>query len=149
VDSAAAEDAVLGDACLAASWKCDLIYWALHALLLRLHGHLKRKRLGTTGLVRAQSTIPSPPPPILQPIIDFLQYEVFCDRVKLELERAVQGLRKAGVSANLRFQTIGENGQQLVALLNDPRRKNVTGEAVLRIDRRYVRPLHVVLFERI
>jgi mediator of RNA polymerase II transcription subunit 17 len=75
---------------------------------------------------------------MLQPIIDFLQYEVFCRRVKAELDRAVEALAKAGVRSTLRFEPVGENGQQIVELLEEQTRRKLSGEAVLRIDNRYV-----------
>lgn len=80
------------------------------------------------------------PPPILQPIIDLLQYSVFCERVEEELGKAVKALRKAGVEGELRFSGVGEDGSTLVSLLNDDGPQRVGGEAVLRIDgRHYVR----------
>jgi mediator of RNA polymerase II transcription subunit 17, fungi type len=89
------------------------------------------------------------PPPILQPIIDFLQYEVFCGRVKVELDRAVEALEKAGVRSTLRFEPIGDNGQQIVQLLEEHTRRKLSGEAVLRIDNRYVVLVYRTLYSRL
>lgn len=118
--------------------KCDLIASILHAFLLRLHSHLKSQRLGTTGVVRAagQTTRPPLPPPLLQPIIDLLQYQVFCERVKTEVDRVAKVLSAAGVPTSLRFNFVGETGKDLIGLLNEDNSQKTGGEAVLRIDDR-------------
>lgn len=71
---------------------------------------------------------------ILQPIIDLLQYRVFCERVEVELQKAVQGLNAAGIPSTLSFTGVGESGQHIVSLLSDTRNKVIGGEAVIRID---------------
>jgi mediator of RNA polymerase II transcription subunit 17 len=119
--------------------KCDLIYSSLHALLLRRHWHMKLRRLGNTGIIRppvlAETTHA---PPILRPIIDLLQYQVFCERIKSEIDKMVEALSAVGIPATLRFDPVGETGQQLIRLFDDNVSNIVGGEAVLRIDNRYV-----------
>jgi hypothetical protein len=48
------------------------------------------------------------------------------------------GLRRVGVDSNLRFDVIGEGGQEILRLLAEDMnaRSRVGGEAVLRIDGR-------------
>jgi len=121
----------------AASAKCDLIASLLHAFLLRVHLHLKTQRLGTSGVVRATGPFNMRPPLLLQPIIDLLQYQVFCERVKAEVDRMERALGVAGVPSGLRFNTIGESGKALVKLLNEDNAQKIGGEAILRIDDRY------------
>lgn len=115
---------------------CNLIYHILHALLLRLHAHSKRIRL----------TAPSyrmPPPALLQPIIDLLQYRGFCTRVRAEMDKVIRSLENAGIPASLRFITVGETGADLLKhFLEEPQdvrvgqllQQGIGGEAVLRID---------------
>jgi mediator of RNA polymerase II transcription subunit 17, fungi type len=122
------------------SGKCDLIYSALHALLLRTHAHSKTYRLGSSGIMRVASPTDTTltPPPLLQPIIDLLQYQVFCERVKSEIIKTIGALSKAGISSTLRFDPVGETGKELLRLLDeDGSRSIVGGEAVLRIDEMY------------
>lgn len=122
--------------------KCDLIASVLHVFLLRIHAHTKTHRLGTTGIMRVQiqGQPPRAPtnPPLLQPVIDLLQYEVFCKRVHTEVHKVVKALGVAGVPCSIRFNSAGENGNELVNLLEDSGTQKVGGEAVLRIDERYV-----------
>ncbi|RDB22683.1 Mediator of RNA polymerase II transcription subunit 17 [Hypsizygus marmoreus] len=118
--------------------KCNLIYFALHALLLRRHAYLKERRLGAAGIIRP--AIPyeaSQLPPILQPIIDLLQYQVFCQRIKTEIDKMAKALSAAGISSTLRFDFVGETGRQLVRLFENKSSKVIGGEAVLRIDNRH------------
>lgn len=77
------------------------------------------------------------PPPLLQPIIDLLQYQVFCERVKAEVDRMERALDVAGVPSSLRFNAVGESGKELVKLLDEVSVQKIGGEAVLRIDDRY------------
>ena len=116
---------------------CDLIVSILHAFLLRMHSHSKTQRLGSSGVVRAPgpSTI-RPPPPLLQPIIDLLQYQGFCERVKTEVHRMVKALSIAGVPCGLRINYVGESGRELVKLLDEDGTQKIGGEAILRIDNR-------------
>lgn len=117
---------------------CDLIFSALHVLLLRAHSYVKSQRLGQANILRppAAQTF-SPPPPILQPIVDLLQYRVFCDRVHAEIYKLVEGLRTAGVPVKLRDNRVGANGAHLVTLLTKTeQQQKVSGETLLRIDNR-------------
>lgn len=77
-------------------------------------------------------------PPLLQPIIDLLQYQVFCERVKSEINKMMGVLSKAGVTSTLRFDAVGESGKELLRLLDEDGSWSVVGgEAVLRIEKRY------------
>ncbi|KAK0453773.1 subunit 17 of mediator complex-domain-containing protein [Armillaria borealis] len=110
---------------------CDLIYHSLHALLLRRHQHLKSQRLSGSDAPKLD------PPPVLQPIIDLLQYQVFCQRVKTVIEGIVTALTLAGIASTLWFQPVGEVGHELVNLLDSRHAKTVGGQCILRIDRRH------------
>ncbi|OCH94116.1 hypothetical protein OBBRIDRAFT_852282 [Obba rivulosa] len=116
--------------------KCDIILATLRILLLRVHASAKARRLGRAGLSRT-----GPPNPaatqILQPIIDLLQYEVFCDRVQVELQKVATALQQAGISTKYRFEPVCEGGSELVALLQSEKRGPMSGEALLRIDDRH------------
>ncbi|KAI0089208.1 subunit 17 of mediator complex-domain-containing protein [Irpex rosettiformis] len=117
---------------------CDFIFSALHILLLRAHTYVKNQRLGQTGFYRPNPPAPQPPPLILQPVVDLLQYRAFCDRVHLEVHKVVHALRVAGVSVKCRVNRVGENGQQLVRLLtNTDGLQRIGGETLLRIDNRH------------
>ncbi|KIJ70515.1 hypothetical protein HYDPIDRAFT_172315 [Hydnomerulius pinastri MD-312] len=117
---------------------CDLIYYMLQALLLGMHAAEKSKRISTTGSARPQpTTTPSPRSDLLQPIIDLLQYQQFCVRIKTELDKMVSALHRAGVPCTLRFDPVGEAGQNLQRRLTaDDALRRVGGEALLRIDDR-------------
>lgn len=67
-----------------------------------------------------------------------LQYQVFCERVHAEVDRIVQGLRQAGVPTKLQFQAAGGNGRDFIKDLQDQRVRPVGGEALIRLDNRYV-----------
>ncbi|KAK0468484.1 subunit 17 of mediator complex-domain-containing protein [Desarmillaria tabescens] len=110
---------------------CDLIYHSLHALLLRRHQYLKSQRLSGSDAPKTD------PPPVLQPIIDLLQYQVFCHRVKTVIEGIVTALTLADITSTLRFQPVGEVGHELVNLLDNRNAKAVGGQCILRIDRRH------------
>ncbi|KAL1694553.1 subunit 17 of mediator complex-domain-containing protein, partial [Schizophyllum commune] len=137
--------------------KCDLIYAALQALLLRQHAINKKRRLSPPG---ALSTDPSNPasstssstqpflpgapylqhaPPILQPIIDLIQYAVFCDRIRGEMERMARAVRAVGIPCGLRFDRVGELGVELTRMLGEEQVINrpVGGEGVLVVDDRH------------
>lgn len=73
---------------------------------------------------------------MLQPIIDLIQYQAFLARIKVELNRAVERLRKASVEAEVQFRGIGESGSAIVNGLVQGKER-VGGEAILRIDVRY------------
>ncbi|KAI4526555.1 hypothetical protein K525DRAFT_258901 [Schizophyllum commune Loenen D] len=137
--------------------KCDLIYAALQALLLRQHAINKKRRLSPPG---ALSTDPSNPasstssstqpflpgapylqhaPPILQPIIDLIQYAVFCDRIRGEMDRMARAVRAVGIPCGLRFDRVGELGVELTRMLGEEQVINrpVGGEGVLVVDDRH------------
>ncbi|KAH7887696.1 subunit 17 of mediator complex-domain-containing protein [Phlebopus sp. FC_14] len=120
---------------------CDLIYHILQALLLSLHDIRKSQRIAT-AFVRPQPSAASPPrSDLLQPIIDLLQYQRFCDRIKAELDRMISSLQRAGVPCTLRFDPVGEAGENLQHRLTaDDALKTIGGEALLRIyDRQTLR----------
>ncbi|KAF8195839.1 subunit 17 of mediator complex-domain-containing protein [Mycena galopus ATCC 62051] len=148
-------DALPSTAGGATNAKCDFIYYALQALLLRLHGHAKRQRLGAIGVFRPpNASDTSPPPLLLRPVIDLLQYEVFLGRLRTEMNAMGNALRAVGIPSALRFEAVGGTGQGLVELLDagddrestkDTRESSgarqkaqgLGGEAVLRIDARH------------
>jgi mediator of RNA polymerase II transcription subunit 17, fungi type len=125
--------------------RCDFIYHALHLLLLRLHLHQKLERLGNAGVVRDIHPIPPQAQQaqkqiglaVLQPLIDVLQYQVFCDQTIGELDTAVKVLTIAGVNASLKFTPVGETGKELFQLFAENSPKRWGGEAILKIDRKY------------
>jgi len=117
---------------------CELIYSMLHVLLLRAHAHNKAFRLGITGVMRAAGLVRPPTTPlILQPVLDLLQYQVFCGRIRSELDQGARALSVIGVPVSLRFDVVGENGKQVVKSLVEDVRGRVGGEAVMRIDDRH------------
>ena len=125
---------------------CDLIFSTLRVLLLRAHAYHKARRLGlhsrTVGPPIGQSVAGSKgqamdvPPVILRPIVEVLQYHVFCSRIESELQAGAAGLRSIGVPVSVRFNSTSDNGRQtLDAIVGDAQAK-LEGEAVLRIDNR-------------
>ncbi|KAI0053554.1 hypothetical protein FA95DRAFT_1481195 [Auriscalpium vulgare] len=115
--------------------KCDLIYHLLHVLLLRVHAYTKSKRLGDEASTHTDGQQAAPQSrAILHPVIDLLQYEVFCDRIKSEMQKIVAALRQAGVATIFRFDTVGENGSDIVKLLSSGGLERIGGDAVIRID---------------
>jgi len=100
---------------------CELIYYVLHVLLLRKHTATAEKKTLVKGAV-------------LQPVIDILQYQVFCERIELELRKAVDALKAANIPSTLSFIAVGESGERLVTLLSEQGERSVGGEAVVRID---------------
>jgi mediator of RNA polymerase II transcription subunit 17 len=109
----------------------ELIYHVLHVLLLRKHNTFREKSIGSSKSPEHGSSI-------LQPIVDTLQYQMFCGKTMFELRRAVDGLNFAGIPSTLSFVAIAESGQQLVSLLSANGNQRVGGEAVIRIDNRSV-----------
>jgi mediator of RNA polymerase II transcription subunit 17 len=108
---------------------CELIYHVLHVLLLRKHSTQTDKSPNSS---KSLDRVPS----ILQPIIDILQYQVFCQRILSELRRAVNALNDACIPSTLSFTAVGESGERLISLLTKEGDKSVGGEAVIRIDNR-------------
>ncbi|KIP10399.1 hypothetical protein PHLGIDRAFT_65771 [Phlebiopsis gigantea 11061_1 CR5-6] len=137
VDSENASDDVEGTNTPDAA--CDLIFSALHVLLLRAHAYVKTQRIGRAGVARSGLASTTPPsPPLLQPIADVLQYRVFCDRVHTEVEKMARGLAAAGVPVRLRANRVGESGEQLVAMLTTvDAAQTIGGETLLRVDNRH------------
>jgi mediator of RNA polymerase II transcription subunit 17, fungi type len=131
--------------------KCELIYAALCLLLLRQHLYSKARRLGSaTGLGRVTasnaatgvtSAAAAALPLVLQPILDVLQYELFCTKVIREIRHVATALDAAGVTCKLRFLPVGDGGEHMISLLGtaDPTHAQIGGEVVLRIDGRSVR----------
>lgn len=76
------------------------------------------------------------PPPILQPIIDVLQYREFWERVREEIDRVVAALRLAGVSTKVHYDPVADGGETLLASLLSDKSSPVGGDALLRIDDR-------------
>lgn len=111
---------------------CDLIYAALHILLIRTHAQTKSRRLKSNN--EAHFTNPAL---LLQPIIDLLQYQAFCARIHQEFLRMVQALQRAAFPAHLRFEPVGDCGEHLLKYLVDEQKYRITGEAVLRIEKRF------------
>lgn len=114
----------------------ELIYHVLHVLLLRTHSTTREKPTSS-------SKPPENTPTMLQPVVDALQYQIFCRKIRFELCRAVDGLNFAGIPSTLSFVAIAESGQQLVSLLSENESERVCGEAVIRIDNRSVLSLFV------
>ncbi|KAJ7507873.1 subunit 17 of mediator complex-domain-containing protein [Mycena galericulata] len=133
-------DTVPAEPPAATNAKCDLIYFALQALLLRMHAYAKRQRLGTAGIFRPPGVSDALPPPLLlRPVIDLLQYEVFCARLRTELAAMRDALAAVGIPAALRFEPIGGTGHALVDLIDksDDKDRAIGGEAILRVDNRH------------
>ena len=116
---------------------CDLIASSLPVFLLRLHAYAKAVRLKLKP--KHASGVPRviPAPQILKPIIDLLQYHVFLNRIRGELMRAVSRLRAAGVPVDLCLEPVGETGSVVLNALFEGRER-IGGDAILKIDRRYV-----------
>ncbi|KAF8165297.1 subunit 17 of mediator complex-domain-containing protein [Crassisporium funariophilum] len=106
---------------------CELIYHVLHVLLLR-----RRSRLGAEK--QDGNSTNELAPLVLQPIIDILQYQVFCERVDMKLREAVAALNAVGIPSALSFNAVGETGHELISLLCESGRNVIGGEAVIRID---------------
>lgn len=124
----------------ALSATCDLIYAMLQALLLTIHAGDKSKRVSPSGSERPPGIVNiQPPSELLQPVIDLLQYQQFCAKIKAELDKMVSALAHAGVLCTLRFHPVGETGQSLQRrLTGENALKRIGGEALLRIDERYL-----------
>ena len=106
---------------------CELIYHVLHVFLLRRQKVSQREK-GSELNRHTDSSM------LLQPIIDSLQYRVFCDRVEAELRKAVKVLNAVGIPTSLSFTAVTESGPKLVSILSEESKKTVGGEAVIRVD---------------
>jgi hypothetical protein len=49
----------------------------------------------------------------------------------------VSALGVAGLSCGLQFNSVGENGKELVKILTEDGSRKISGEAILRVDDRY------------
>ncbi|KAF8913947.1 subunit 17 of mediator complex-domain-containing protein [Gymnopilus junonius] len=107
---------------------CELIYHVLHVLLLRQQKGARRERGGESNRHFDTQSM------LLQPIIDALQYQVFCERVEAELHRTVDALNAVGIPSSLSFTAVTESGQKLVSIVSDESTKALGGEAVIRVD---------------
>lgn len=118
---------------------CDLVFASLHVLLLRAHAHIRTRRLGHAGVARVGPPPATDPPPLLAPIVNLLQYRVFCARVHAAVRQIVRGLRAAGIPTKLWLEPVGESGEKLVTMLSQADvPQKVGGEASIRIDDRSV-----------
>lgn len=121
--------------------KCDLIYDFLHLLLLREHSHRRLTRIAvpeTAPKLRADVAFPSllPTLALLQPVIDILQYEYFCVRVKAEMSKTIQILRRAGIPVKFHFDAVGEDGAGVLDSLISGGNGRIGGITIIRIDNR-------------
>ena len=117
---------------------CELVYSLLHVLLSRTHRVSKSSRLSRASIAPVPTV---PPPPILQPIIDILQYREFWERIRDEIDRVVAALRLAGVSTKVHYEPVADSGEILVGNILGDEPKPVGGDALLRLDDRFVRKL--------
>jgi mediator of RNA polymerase II transcription subunit 17, fungi type len=105
--------------------------------LVGAHAHEKAQRLGSSEVTRAAAKINPPKSPlILQPIIDLIQYHVFCERIKIELDKTVNALLSAGVPTRMRFNAVGDCGEHVVTSISEVTGQKIGGDAILRIDER-------------
>ncbi|KAJ4478166.1 subunit 17 of mediator complex-domain-containing protein [Lentinula aciculospora] len=120
--------------------KSDFIYHYLLTLLLRRHAYIKSRRLGTNfssntdtlSLDASQTNLP-----LLQPVIDQLQYQVFCERIHSQLNVVKAALTATGIPSTLRFDPVGEIGNELIEIPIDNDARPLSGACTLRIDNRH------------
>ncbi|KAE9410597.1 hypothetical protein BT96DRAFT_984108 [Gymnopus androsaceus JB14] len=117
--------------------KSDFIYHYLLTLLLRRHAHIKARRLRTNISSYSNPSILDPNLPILQPIIDQLQYQMFCERIHSQLDIVRVALTATGIPSMLRFNPVGEIGNDLIKIPVDNEVRALGGECTLRIDNRH------------
>ncbi|GAW07123.1 rna polymerase ii mediator complex component srb4 [Lentinula edodes] len=120
--------------------KSDFIYHYLLTLLLRRHAYVKARRLGTdsSSSLSISSLDPSQANlPILQPVIDQLQYQIFCERIHSQLNVVKAALIAAGIPSTLRFNAVGEIGSELIKIPVDEEARPLSGVCTLRIDNRH------------
>jgi hypothetical protein len=75
---------------------------------------------------------------LLQPVIDLLQYELLCIRVKAEMNNIAQILRRAGVPVKFHFDAVGEDSTGVLESLIGTCTGHVSGVTTIRIDNRRV-----------
>ncbi|KAH9943450.1 subunit 17 of mediator complex-domain-containing protein [Epithele typhae] len=114
--------------------QCDLVYSLLFVLLSRAHRISKSARLARSSIA---PVAPTSPPPILQPIIDVLQYREFWERVRDEIDRVVDALRHAGVTTKVHYDPVADGGAALAQSFISEKPAPVSGSAILRIDGRH------------
>lgn len=112
---------------------CDLVCALLHILLSRAHRVSKNNRLNRTSIAPTPGLLP----PVLQPIIDVLQYREFWERIRDEIDRVVAALRLAGVSTKIHYDPVADSGEDLIASLLSDKPKPLGGDALLRLDDRH------------
>jgi mediator of RNA polymerase II transcription subunit 17 len=71
---------------------------------------------------------------LLQPVIDLLQYELLCIRVRAEMNNIVQILRRAGVPVKFHFDAVGEDSTGVLESLIGTGTGHVSGVTTIRID---------------
>lgn len=100
---------------------------------------MKEDRLKSSapGLPLPSSADNKPKYPVLQPVIDLLQYQVFIDRIQNEVVQVVRALQMAGIPVHLVMNVVGETSKELLDLLDSTVTLTVGGEIVLRIFDRY------------
>ncbi|HEV7738671.1 MAG TPA: hypothetical protein VGO47_15020, partial [Chlamydiales bacterium] len=106
---------------------CDLIHTSLVVLLLRAHRFTRHQRL-TLPSVNSGAKQRMFSPQLLLPVVNTLQYKLFCERVKIELLAVGQTLTQAGIPNKIRFKGVGEAGIQLVDLLRGEERVRIGGD---------------------
>ncbi|KAJ7908311.1 subunit 17 of mediator complex-domain-containing protein [Mycena leptocephala] len=90
----------------------------------------KTATTGTAGVFRAPSAADSSSPPLLlRPVIELLQYQVFCARLQAEMVAMGSALTAVGILSALRFEPVGGTGQGLVDLLDAHDDRALGGEA--------------------
>ncbi|KAF8529128.1 subunit 17 of mediator complex-domain-containing protein [Hysterangium stoloniferum] len=112
---------------------CDLIHASLVLLLVRAHKHARNQRLSLSPSNAPTKLRPSLPL-ILRPIVNMLQYKLFCARVETELRNMEYALSQAGIPTKTRFVAVGETGMQLVDLLTGEGQPRIGGDAMIRIN---------------
>jgi hypothetical protein len=122
--------------------RCDLIHATLQLLLVRAHARAKTRRWAAAGSQSAETRAArGTPPPILRPLIDLIQYETFCERVRAEVNRVSHALASADIRARVRFSGLGDSSASVLRMVSDvDDGGRIGGEVVLRIDRRYAPP---------
>jgi len=116
---------------------CDLIHKSLVILLLRWHKFTRNHRLSAAAVAGGPKTR-LPLPQLLLPIVNTLQYKLFCDRVQTELYAMDKALVRAGITSKIRFNAVGETGMQLVDFLRGEDRVRIGGDALFRVNNRSV-----------
>ncbi|GJJ07541.1 hypothetical protein Clacol_001743 [Clathrus columnatus] len=104
-------------------------------LELRFELHVRHTRLSLSQEQHNRSR-PAQTPQLLLPVVNILQYKVFCQRIEKELRVMARMLTQAGVPNKIHFNPVGETGLQLVELLGAEERSRIGGDATLRVNKR-------------